>query len=188
MDGLRKTITFRKYDVKSISGAETRRDAGLGKNDAGLRTDFVQRLAVLTLGCVAVSEMLHRKNQYIPAPSGARVNVLSQACLRLSKLFRNVPGLCYLEMSSGSDHVHNAVSLCLVAGWRNLGAKRRGFATRSGIVRAPAPLGSDCLRRGCLAAGASRCWSWGSAGSTANFWLICFQYRCRKNRLAADKS
>ena len=29
--GLRKTITFRKYDVKAISGAEARQDAGFGK-------------------------------------------------------------------------------------------------------------------------------------------------------------
>ena len=71
----------------------------------------------------------------------------------LSKLFRNVLGLNSLEMSSGSDPVHNAVSLWLVARWRNLGAKRRGFATWIGIVRALAELWPDCLGRGCQAAG-----------------------------------
>ena len=71
----------------------------------------------------------------------------------LSKLFRNVLGLNSLKMSSGSDPIQNAETLCLVAGWTNLVAKRRGLATRREIVRVPAHVGFGWRKPGCRAAG-----------------------------------
>jgi hypothetical protein len=67
--------------------------------------------------------------------------------------FLEMSSLNSLKMSSGSDPIHNAETLCLVAGWTNLVAKRRGLATRREIVRVPAHVGFGWRKPGCRAAG-----------------------------------